>query len=334
MQQVEDALIFSCLSGYNLYVPTRDGVADAVHFFSKDPVNIRYSRHIYAADILEKWKRFVEHPVDIQRFLWPTDIVDCDSRGLYGLVFPKRSFPKMEKLKKLLYSPDTLGLQNPLVRKLIRQLLLAFSELHAGGYVYHAFDLETMYYEETTGTVLLDFSPAMSLRGCGTPQLLGTAAEEIGIEFLPPWRKRSADEEFWPEDDEYSIATLLFRLLTGRMPYQGRFMDGYGDMMVAQRDVDPDMHIQMFQHYHENPVFIFDSEDRRNSIGTVSAEERVIDRWEALPLTIRRMFETVYSKENLARTPEENRARSGKRKLFSADQWLHALDGENLMDGD
>ncbi len=331
---MEDTLVFSCLSGYNLYVPAQDGVTDTVHFFSRDPVDIRYSKYIHTADIARKWKHFVEHPVDIQRFLWPTDIVGCDEDDAYGLVFPRRAFPKMEKLKKLLYSPDTLGLQNPLVKKVIRHFLLAFSNLHACGYAYHAFDLEKMYYNEGTGEVLLDFSSAMSLCDRGTPELLGAAVEEVGIEFLPPWRRLSADEAFYLEDDRYSIATVLFRLITGRMPYQGRFMDGYGDMMVAQRDVDPDMHIQMFRHYHENPVFIFDREDRRNSIGTVSSEERVIDRWEALPPTIRGMFETVYSRENLARTPEENRMLSGKRRLFTADQWLDALACENLMDGD
>ncbi|MBQ9414346.1 MAG: hypothetical protein IJU16_04380 [Clostridia bacterium] len=290
--------------------------------FTEEEVDIREIPGDLRMIALDKWRYFIEYPVNIARYLWPVDIVEI-SDGKMGLVFRKRAFPKMEPLKKLLYSPEQLNWRNESIQRVIRNILLAFDELHSGGYSYHAFDMERMFYNENTGDILIDFSMAMSRHLFDRHHKDWVSAQNICIEFLPPWSKFREDGEFSLEDDYYSLAAMLFRLMIGRMPYQGRLMDGVGDMMDRQRDIDQGMHLIMVEYYHEHPVFIFDETDSSNHIGLYSHEEKIIEKWEDLPKTIQDMFRATFSKENIQNV--------WHRTLYSARDWMAAFEKADMI---
>ncbi len=312
-----DNILFSSLSGYNLYVPSKNDPSTMWHMLSETEVTVRpfNSRDVMA--IQKRWRHLVEQPIDVRHILWPVDVVQIDEH-MMGLVFRKRAFPKLEPFKTLLYNTNALGYQNRAIQTVVTQLLETFAVLHNGGYAYHAFDMNHMFYDPQTHNILIDFSLAVTRHHGDATALCEVLPELIAVEFLPPWVDFDTPEKLTLLDDYYALAALLFRLLIGRMPYQGRLMDGQGDMMDARRDKDPDEHRRMFAYYHSHPVFLFDPVDTTNAIGLHTHEEKIIDRWLSLPDTIRSMFLTVFSKDNIDAPYEE-------KTLYSAAQWLDAL---------
>lgn len=323
MSGVKSKLLFSCLTGYNIYIPSKSGISDRIHMFTSEEVDVREILLDTSLSVQEKWRYFIEYPVSVKHFLWPVDIVEID-KDKKGLVFKKRAFPKLEPIKKILYSPELLNWGNTNIRSLIKSLLIAFDELHSGGYAYHAFDMDKIFFNELNGEVLIDFSLAMTRHFFNRQHVDSFSTSAVQMEFLPPWSKFNEDYRLSLEDDYYSLAAMLFRLMIGRMPYQGRLMDGIGDIMDRQRDVDQGMHLKMFEHYHNNPVFIFDENDNSNSIGLYSHEEKIIDKWEGLPNEIRMMFKNVFSKDNIKRN-------YGNKKLYTAREWIAALEKASII---
>lgn len=323
MNNANTNLLFSCLSGYNIYLPSKNGVFDRIHMFTDEEVDVREIPGVTAKRAQEMWRYFIEYPINIKHFIWPIDIVEVDDRKI-GLVFRKRAFPKMEPIKKILYSPELLSWKNTSIQNIIKNLLIAFDDLHSGGYAYHAFDMNKMFFSESSGEILVDFSLAMTCHFFDLKHADTLRPENVQVEFLPPWASFNEKGLFSLEDDYYSIAVILFRLMIGRMPYQGRLMDGIGDIMDRQRDVDPGMHLKMFEHYHNHPIFIFDETDRSNSIGLYSHEEKIIEKWENLPSEIRMMFNTVFSKNNIKKA-------HGEKNLYTEREWLDALKKANII---
>ena len=291
--------------------------------FTEEDVVIREVLGITVPEAQKKWRYFIEHPINIKHFFWPVDIVEITKEKI-GLVFRKRAFPKLKPIKQLLYSPELLNWENADIQNIVKSLLVALDELHSGGYAYHAFDMERIFYNESNGEVLIDFSLAMSRHYFDRQHVEPISPSDVQIEFMPPWSKFNERNFFSLEDDYYSLAAMLFRLLIGRMPYQGRRMDGAGDIMDRQRDVDLGMHTRMFEHYRDNPVFIFDESDRSNSIGLFSHEEKIVGRWEKLPEEIKELFKEVFSKDNI----EMN---YGSKKLYPERVWMNALERANII---
>lgn len=314
---------FSCLSGHNIYVPSGYDSSTMRHLLSNTDVTIKAVNNFDAELMENKWRYFIERPIDIKSVTWPLDMVSLNEEQI-GLVFRKRAFPKMEAFKKLLYVSSLLDWKRPEIKKLIRNLLSVFIDIHNGGYAYHSFDMNRMYYNEKTSEVLVEFSLGMSRHFRNIAHLEEVDVQEIAVEFLPPWVDFDARGTLSLSDDYYSIAALLFRLMIGRMPYEGRIMDGQGFIMDERRDLDPVEHIRMFRYYHKNPVFIFDEDDRTNSVGLYTNEDKFVERWEELPQTIRNMFIETFSKKHL-------NERYIDRRLYTVDEWLRALTDAEIL---
>lgn len=322
-----DALVFSCLYGYNYYQKTgsvSEGDADirAVHVLSGTKVAIRPEVSLSKEAGTEKWRSFIEFPADLHRFLWPVDVVSLDNEEKQlGLAFPVRGLPKLKPFRTILYSDQLLDWRKDRIQTLISHLLEAFCSLHASGYAYHCFDLDRMYYNPEDLTVLLDFSLSMTKTFGQLRRTESVPSESVAIEMMPPWHSASKVCEMSLADDYYSITVMLFRLMTGRMPYQGRLMDGFGDMMNPLRDTDEGNHAAMFRHYLSNPIFIFDPGSNVNSIGLLSSEQKFTDRWESLPDRVQNMFRQALCQKNVEEVPE-------RRRCYSPAKWLKALEQE------
>lgn len=323
-------IVFSCLSGFNYYLPTakpdsspEKATQYMTHIPSDTTVAVRPFESRLLPELLEKWRFFIEQPVDIRHIIWPVDFVQLDEQHT-GLVFPCRTYPGMEPIRTLLYDSDLLDWRHSDIQAVIANLLEIFSYLHDGGYAYHAFDINRIFYKKKTCEVLMDFSLAMSKSQDPSARNLFIDSESVKIEFLPPWVEPGNTEAMTLNDDLYSLAALLFRLMIGRMPYQGRLMDGHGDIMDLIRDTDPEIHQQMFLYYHTIPLFVFDRNDTTNSLGLYTHEEIFIERWNALPASVRSVFEHTFSSETL-------RANSSERHFLSVGDWVRLLKEEKII---
>ena len=125
VKDVKSNLLFSCLTGYNIYAPSKNGISDRVHMFTSEEVDIREITGLTPYGVQEKWRYFVEYPINIKHFLWPVDIVEI-SKDKMGLIFRKRAFPKLKPIKQLLYSPELLNWKSTNIQAIIKSLLTAF----------------------------------------------------------------------------------------------------------------------------------------------------------------------------------------------------------------
>lgn len=316
-------LYFSCLSGNNIYTPSKYDSTAMIHILNSTEVSVRPIPRLDVVSAEKKWSYFIKHPVNIKNILWPVDIVRLE-KGELGLVFRKRAFPKMEPLKNLFYTPMLLSWKRPEIKTIAKNLLRAFDDIHSGGYAFHSFDLERMFFVRETNEILFDFTLALARHNDKLGFVSTVDAESVAIEFLPPWLDIDSREKLALADDYYSIAAMLFRLFIGRMPYQGRLMDGHGDLMDALRDKDPADHLRMVLRHRENPIFIFDPDNSLNHLSEYTNEERLVALWEELPERIRNMFIDVFSEKNLS-------AHYDRKKLYSASEWLDALKNCGIL---
>lgn len=324
--------IHSCLSGFNFYKPY-ETVADAggnvkrIHAVQEKTlaeVEIRFDKAFRIVNI-GKWRYFVEHPIDFKLMLWPVDII-LDEEKL-GLVFHRRALPRLNTFRNLIYRDYRLDWREEKIQTFIMNFLTLCKTIHDGGYCYHCFDLNRMYYNPANMDILFDFSLSMTRIDDDPFHKERVETENIGLEFLAPRLDMDSDNEMTYVDECYSIAAFLFRAMIGRMPYHGRLMDGLGDLMNIERDTDYTEHINMLRHYREISIFIFDPDDTSNGIGTFSEEQDYIQRWEALPDNIRDMFVRVFSKKNAECAVEET-------VYYTPSQWIEALEGCFSAKGD
>lgn len=310
-------MIFSCVGGYNSYIRSNINQDNLLHVLSNTEVRVQPIELIDEKELEEKWRFFIENPSDIKNVIWPIDVVRLKEK--LGLVYRLRVFPKLTTFKELLYDTpiecEKLNWSRLEIRVLIKKMLMAFNRLHKDGYIYHSFLLDKMFYDERTQDVILDFSLAMGMHHNDNSYVEDVNASFVGIEFLPPWISINKRDRLALLDDYYSISAILFRLMVGRMPYQGENMVGYGDIMDKNRDNDENEHWHMFEHYYEKPVFIFDPDDKSNSIRTMAFDELFIERWNALPEKVQSMFIRTFSQKNI----KEDYA---NKVLFSPQEWL------------
>ncbi len=322
---------FSAISGYNFYrLPQREqpeGSVPALHGPSKTAVTLARVAEGSAADIarqLEAHLPFLYRPVSSPSFEWPLDLVESQRpdgrRVLYG-VFPRRGFPGYAPIRQILYQrkdSPALDWRNPETTRLCRSLLTELAALDRAGYIYRDFNIDRILCEKQTGRVIFRYTPQIRQKGN-----LGGERDvdprQIAVEFAPPYLfGREFQGSLPPQGDYYSTAAILFRLMIGRLPYEGRGLSSFGDVFEPTRDVDALQHQNYFQHYHQYPVFIFDETDDSNRLGPMEENDLPRERWEKLPQRLKAMF-----RQSLCR---ESAERLSTKRLYSPSQWLEACE--------
>ena len=326
-QQERNRFLYSLTSGYNFYeLASREKYT----IFGKAKNVIR---HIKTGDLFYitefsgeqakqsnaySWISLICKPVDLKHFIWPVDIISWQDNNTteYALVFPLRAMPTFSKLSDVLSDDEHLGWRQGWVKELVANFLNAWSNFDSSGYAYHEFSEKNMFYQNDTHDVMFDFSFSTH-----------KAKSIYDTQYIPSDRitPEYADSLYYAEarhsemdlaSDYYSIAVILFKLLIGRLPYQGTVME-------HEPDSTPKEHENWLGIYHNNPYFIFDEQDDTNRIGGDSGfakDEVYVERWNALPQHVRNMFHNVFQTANVMRT-------AGILMFYSPEQWREALFG-------
>lgn len=127
-------------------------------------------------------------------------------------------------------------------------------------------------------------------------------------EYIDPRVWRRADDNggilvLDMESQRFTFTAMLFRLLIGRMPYDGHAItvDWAGNTRDGQQ------HAQWVHAYQNHPVFIFNPDDDANRIGGPSApadDEPFVDNWEHLPEGAKSAFIDMFRQDESRRSHE------------------------------
>lgn len=318
----------SVVSGYNYYhVPKKlragDRIPEALHGAS----DVKYSMHpgpmVDRSRVREQvqWYRdLILKPPPKLWLQWPVDMVRiCFGEGrrareqLY-FVFPDQDKPELEPIKKLLYVDkrhDILDWREDLIQKTVCSFLQAVDAVHEAGYSYNDFNIDRIRWDPSTGRVYLLYNDAIRKRG-GDDADNGLDPAVMAVEFAPS--VEGVDR------DLHAVAAILFRLMIGRLPYQGWQIEQNTHVFDHNYyDLDrEEAYRSYFERYHANSCFVFDPADDSNRLSPGSEDDQPRERWERLPGRIRNMF--------LSALAYTDPAKQSKMILYTPRQWLTALE--------
>lgn len=323
IKNVDDLHIFFSLhGGYNYYVKSTE---NKYTFFQKSRsviTHVKTGAQFYVAELpnyldqelnIDHWIELISSPVDLTHYLWPVDVIRFEYDQA-ALVFPLRAMPVYSSFKEALSNDINLGWDKQWVKALARNFLNAMDGYFKHSYTYHEFSYDNMFYRADNYDVMFDFS-------LSTHNVNGLFdSHKVSPERIMP---DHADSFYYSKEraahmdlasDYYSIAVILFKLLVGRLPYQGTVMESEPNATALE-------HESWLKLYHKNTFFIFDANDDTNRIGGDTGfanDEIFVARWMELPEHVRSMFQNVFQYANVMRV-------SDNLIFYSPREWLSAL---------
>lgn len=281
-----DAICCSLISGWNLYSKT--GTMGKWIDGSECP----YASHMKTGETF--LFRIIQPPINLealtavtasgmpQRFLWPVDVAEgSGSTPTSMLVFREPPETGLTSLADWIAQRSITESQEDAQTavRFIRQLLLDADCFYRCGFAYSGWDANRIYLKKDGSGFLYDFCAHTDrIRACKAYP--SDAAARIGCDPVLP--------HYGSDLDYFALCSLLFQVLVGLRPYQGRLMDGIGNQTAVEQAA-------WSETYRENCVFLFDPDDRRNSIGTFAHEEQFVRRWMQLPDDVRNTFSFIFS---------------------------------------
>lgn len=318
---------FSAISGYNYYT-----VPEEIPENEAFPALHRKNGILYRAEpgpVLNKWeaeaqirwyRSFVLLPAPGNRIEWPVDLLRLRfgegraARERLYYVFIHRPRPELEPIKKFLYldkQEEHLDWRSDSVRQTAVSFLRTMADLHDSGYTYNDFNIQRIRRDPATGEIFLLHTEAV--RKIGDNSTRNEAdPEQIAVEFAPPCEG--------VDRDLFAVAAILFRLMIGRLPYQGWQIEQNTHVFDSNYyDLDrEDAYRSYFERYHGSGCFIFDPTDDSNCLSSGIEEDLPRERWKKLPERIRTMFVNALSYTD----PKKQ----GRMVLYTPQQWLAALE--------
>jgi eukaryotic-like serine/threonine-protein kinase len=230
-----------------------------------------YHRGRDVAAIRDGVTALAHYPAPGPSFLWPLDLVEHDGR--FGYVMPLAP-SDYKPLHSVLSNEVSLSFRMALTAAL--HIVEGFREIHASGMYYCDISSGNVLIQPSTGNVLIcdNDNVGTSQRPPtiqGTP---GFMSPEVGRRDVPP----SA------ESDKFSLGVLLFLLLVGEHPLEGR---RDADCAIkTQQDLD--------EMYCINPLFIFDPVDDSNR-PVAGWQDNALIRWPMFPDHLRAVFTQLFT---------------------------------------
>lgn len=317
---------------------------------------IRYIDDAYTSKDLGVYRHYfylIENKPDFDNILWPADIVDIsrpildmegkaltvsrhhdardDSNKIdvsnYGLIFPyfndlsefdltARNIVDYYKNSR---GPENerLTYKNPVIRKMIIEIVNALKGLYDSGYIYYDISLPRFIIDNTgpESCIFLDFSNLIYGRNEFEKEEMFLIEEpkEIEADFAEPFFM-DHDEIIIADEHAFlfSLCSLMFYLMFGRNAYAG------------SSQVEDES--SLLQHYRiakerlKNPYFVFDKDEANNinKLGLLASDNALIDLFNEAPAELKEFFIETLSYENATRTNAYSFAPS-------LDDWLNCF---------
>ncbi|MFN9619159.1 MAG: protein kinase domain-containing protein [Synechococcaceae cyanobacterium] len=235
-------------------------------------------------------------------FLWPILVLDATPDCRRELAIPETSFGYVMKLRPpefVAAVEHNAGRIAISLRQLLRvcfHLAEAFHALHSKGLCYKDISLGNLFLDPASGRILICDNDNVDVNGSDLSGVSGTPGFMAPEVLLGRSRPGTAS-------DLFSLAVLLFRLLTRHDPFRGL-------MELEIRCLDAAARRRL---YGEDPVFIFDPVDGRNRPDEIE-HPAPLRTWPIYPTHLQALLQ-----QSLGRG-----ARDPARRVYTS-QWMKAL---------
>lgn len=311
---------FQCVSLESLVcnITTLKYMKDAKKDIKLNKTRLRYGY------VFGKWSEIIFRPCEGKKykFIWPLDMIDIpeNEEHRYYLIFNLKAYPEYERLSRISRNKQYLGLENPNICEVVRNYIDAFIELHNSSFMYVGFDDDNILINSKNKSLLFPFIEYMS---GDINKILYLKVKNHFSEVIDPYAylNRTIDGKQIENDaylydfnsEMYAFTSILFRLLVGLYPYEGMLMAG------NVNNYESDNNYSWITKYVESTIFIFDPEDKSNSIDVFNEYKINVKRWNSLPDEIKNMFIKVFNRSNVLR---EN----SSVEYYSPSEWKTVLE--------
>ncbi|MCL1902820.1 MAG: hypothetical protein FWF94_00190 [Oscillospiraceae bacterium] len=302
---------FSMINSFNVY--ECESNRDTITLFGKKSLklnNARSGKMFYTKPFppeflrefdneKERWFNIIRNPINIKGYLWPADIIDLSGNSFkkdYALLMPLKSgLGGYESMCDSLTNTSltSADIDTEANAALVKSLIEAWCGLDGVNYLYHEFSFNNMFYN-MDNEVIFDFSFSAH-EYSDLSDGARVSMSRINPDYTDVYYYQIKSTKMDVISDYFSMAVILFRLLTGRLPYQGRLLEGVHN--ITKQD-----HSEWIRKYHRYPIFIFDENENVNRISSTEAyPEKYVKRWLALHPVVRGMFAAVFKTDNALR---------------------------------
>ena len=206
-------------------------------------------------------------------FLWPLALLEpppASSVSSFGYLMPLRA---EGFVGAHLHAGGSLEISLQNVLKACFRLADGFHQLHLKGLCYKDISLGNLFLEPVGGRILICDNDNVDIDGQGQGSVLGTPGF-MAPEVLLGQARPSAGS------DLFSLAVLIFRLLTRHDPYRGKL-----ELQFRCLDIPAKRRL-----YAEEPVFIFATDDARNRPDPVEHPAPLVT-WPIYPAHLQQIFQ-------------------------------------------
>lgn len=252
--------------GY-VYRIERDGVARALKWYKPRVVSQTFYEHI---------RKNVIDGSPSDRYIWPMETTDFDGTT-FGYVMDLKPEGFYDMTDFLLKRVDFKSFKQAVdaAMNIVNELRI----LHNRGYSYQDLNDGNFFINPDNGKVLICDNDNVATAGLSTG-VLGKPrymAPEIVLRHHMPDI----------HSDMYSMALIIFRLLTLEHPLEGK--------RVKDQPMSPEVQKKLFG---EDPVFMFDPEDDRNRPDS-NLNRNAMAVWFCLPEYMKEIFIRAFGKDGL-----------------------------------
>ena len=223
----------------------------------------------------ENIKNNISHGKPTDAFLWPEDVTEWID-GSFGYIMPLRP-PKYSDFSDYLLARVSFKSVRALVNAALR-ITEGFAALHRAGFNYQDLNDGNFFVDFATGDVLICDND--NVMGHGYSSGIAGKCRYMAPEVVTG---KKPDRQ----TDRYSLAVVLFLLLFGNHPLEGKATNPPCMTEELER-----------KYYGVNPIFICDPDDKSN-VPIPGIHKSVIAKWPLYPQYIRDAFVNAFGRERL-----------------------------------
>ena len=211
----------------------------------------------------------------VKRFVWPIDLVKLQGSEQFGYIMEKIDTKKYIEMGEFHRRGKQMSFAT--LAEIGYELAHSYKALHLAGLCYCDISKGNMLFDAITGNILICDNDNVGENGKVKSQVMGT------WEFMAPEIiLGKADPSTLT--DLHSLAVLLFNLWMCHHPFHGNL-----ECAIRSWDIPAKRRI-----YGENPVFIFDPNDKSNRPDDPDYET-VRTLWELCPQKIKDLFVKAFT---------------------------------------